>query len=164
MTQITSIKLENNKYADKFENGNLPLPPSKKIAIVSCMDARIIVDKVLGLKIGEAHVIRNAGGIVTDDVLRSSIISHELLGTNEFIIINHTDCGMVTFKDEELRQKIQTKYNTDASHITFNSFKSIEDNVREQVNKIRSSPFLTEIKSVTGLVYDVKTGRINEIQ
>jgi carbonic anhydrase len=163
MTQINSIKLENGIYADKFEDGNLPLPPSKKIAVVSCMDARIIVDRVLGLKIGEAHVIRNAGGIVTDDVLRSLIISHELLGTDEFIVINHTDCGMVTFNDDELRQKIQSKYNTDASTITFHSFKSIEDNVRGQVDRIRSSPFLKDVSSVTGLIYDVKTGRITEI-
>lgn len=164
MSQIASIKSENDRYADNFKDGNLPLPPSKKIAVVSCMDARIIVERVLGLKIGEAHVIRNAGGIVTDDVLRSLIIFHELLGTEEFIIINHTDCGMVTFKDDELRQNIQSKYNIDASNLTFHSFKSIETNVRKQVNKIRSSPFLKEVGSVTGLIYDVKTGRITEIQ
>src|SRR5690349_3883903 len=160
MSQLEYIKNKNEKYSKVFTDGNLPLPPSRKVAVLACMDARILVDQVLGLKIGEAHVIRNAGGIATDDAIRSLIISHELLGTKEIIVVNHTDCGMATFKDEDLQKSISEKYNEDATNIHFHAFESIEDNVKNQVKRIRSVAFLSEIVSVSGLIYDVSNGRI----
>jgi carbonic anhydrase len=130
---------------------------------LSCMDARISINDLLGLKVGEAHIIRNAGGIVTDDVLRSLIISHELLGTERIIIINHTECGMATFKDEDLQKRISEKYKSDSSDIKFHSFGDIEENVKNQIKKIRSSPFLSDITSVLGFIYDVRSGKIREV-
>lgn len=163
LSQIESIKSENFKFAESFKDGNLPIPPSKKVAVLACMDVRLLVDKLLGLKIGEAHIIRNAGGIATEDVIRSLIISHELLGTQEIVIVNHTDCGMVTFKDQDLQNKLAEKYKLNASDINFHTFANVEDNVREQIKQIKSNPFLSEIASVTGFVYDVSSGKINEI-
>jgi carbonic anhydrase len=163
MTQLESIKSQNEKYAKSFTDGDLSIPPSKKIAVLACMDARLNVNELLGLRIGEAHIIRNAGGIATEDAIRSLIISHELLGTEEFIVINHTDCGMLTFKDQELQEKISEKYKSNASDIVFHSFDDLEKNVKRQVDKIKSTPFLVDTVSVNGFVYDVKTGKIKEI-
>lgn len=156
--------IENEKYADNFTGGSLPPHPSKKIAVVTCMDARISVNELLGLKVGETHIIRNAGGIVSDDALRSLIVSHELLGTEHIIVINHTECGMATFKDEELQKRLLEKYNSKASDIQFHTFSNIEENVKDQIRKIRSSPFLSDISSVIGFVYDIKTGKIREVK
>jgi carbonic anhydrase len=128
------------------------------------MDARIPVIELLGLKIGEAHVIRNAGGIVTDDALRSLIVSHELLGTEKIIIINHTECGMATFKDEDLQKRISEKYNSNASDIKFHSFSDLEENIKNQIKRIRTSPFLSNITSVDGYIYDINTGKIREVE
>lgn len=128
------------------------------------MDARISINEALGLKVGEAHIIRNAGGIVTDDALRSLIVSHELLGTERIIIINHTECGMATFKDEDLQKRISEKYKSDASDIKFYSFGNIEENVKNQIKKIRSSPFLSDITLVHGFIYDTRSGKIREVQ
>jgi carbonic anhydrase len=163
MTNIESIKSQNMKYAENFTGGNLPPHPSKKIAVLTCMDARILIHDVLGLKIGEAHIIRNAGGIVTDDALRSLIVSHELLGTERIIIINHTECGMATFKDEDLQKRLSEKYNSSASDIKFHSFGDLEENVRNQIKKIYSTPFLSNIISVHGFIYDIKTGKLREV-
>ncbi|WP_458721360.1 beta-class carbonic anhydrase [Candidatus Nitrosocosmicus sp. R] len=138
--------------------------PQKKIAVLACMDARLNVNDLLGLGVGEAHIIRNAGGIATEDAIRSLIISHELLGTEEFFVINHTDCGMLTFSDQDLQEKISEKYNSNASGIVFHSFDDLEENVRKQVDKIRNTPFIIDVASVTGFVYDVRTGRIKEIK
>lgn len=163
MTNIESIKSQNMKYAENFTGGDLPPHPSKKIAVLTCMDARILIHDVLGLKIGEAHIIRNAGGIVTDDALRSLIVSHELLGTERIIIINHTECGMATFKDEDLQKRLSEKYNSSASDIKFHSFGDLEENVRNQIKKIHSTPFLSNIISVHGFIYDIKTGKLREV-
>lgn len=163
MTQLESIKSQNEKYAKSFRDGDLSIPPSKKIAVLACMDARLNVNELLGLRIGEAHIIRNAGGIATEDAIRSLIISHELLGTEEFIVINHTDCGMLTFKDQELQEKISEKYKSNASDIVFHSFDDLEKNVKRQVDKIRNTPFLVDAVSVNGFVYNVKTGKIKEV-
>lgn len=163
MTNIESIKSQNMKYAENFTGGDLPPHPSKKIAVLTCMDARILIHDVLGLKIGEAHIIRNAGGIVTDDALRSLIVSHELLGTERIIIINHTECGMATFKDEDLQKRLSEKYNSSASDIKFHSFGDLEENVRNQIKKIYSTPFLSNIISVHGFIYDIKTGKLREV-
>src|SRR3954465_10070923 len=136
MTDLKSYLLSaNEKYAENFKDGNLPIPPAKKIAVLSCMDARISAKDILGLKLGDAHIIRNAGGIATDDAIRSLIISHELLGTQEFLVVNHTDCGMLTFTDENLRKRLSEKYDTDSAGLQFYPFPDLEANVKNQVDK-----------------------------
>src|SRR5271163_2441132 len=128
MSVTDEVLKANESYAQEFKLGHLPMPPGRKLAIVACMDARLTVEQVLGLKTGDAHIIRNAGGIVTEDAIRSLIISHHLLGTQEFIVINHTDCGLLTFKDDDLLHKLEEK--TGASTIApvhFHSFKNLED-------------------------------------
>jgi len=153
----------NERYAASFRHGSLPMPPARRLAAVVCMDARLMPDQFLGLNIGEAHIIRNAGGIVTDDALRSLIISHKLLGTNEFFVINHTDCGMLTFDDEDLRRRLKEETGADASGLQFHAFKSLEDNVRAQVQKIKSSPFLPDDIPVSGFIYQVEDGRLRQV-
>lgn len=154
----------NEEYAKNFQLGDLPIPPSRKLAIIACMDARVTVEDLAGLKTGDAHIIRNAGGIVTEDALRSLIISHHLLGTQEFIIINHTDCGMLTFKDEELRKNLEQSTGT-ATEIPahFHAFSDLEENVRNQVRKVKSHPWVPKDIAVRGFIFDVKTGRLNEV-
>src|SRR3954452_7129303 len=134
MGEIDQILMSNEKYSNDFKYATLSSSPARKLAVLACMDTRINVENVLGLNVGEAHIIRNAGGIATDDAIRSLIISHELLGTKEFIVINHTDCGMLKYKDEELKKKISEKYNTDASSLNFYTFPNLEENVKEQIN------------------------------
>lgn len=162
---ITDEALKNNQqYAQHFNLGHLPMPPGKKLAIVACMDARLTVEQALGLNTGDAHIIRNAGGIVTEDALRSLIISHYLLGTQEFMIINHTDCGMLTFKDEDLFKKLHHQTQTAVvapSH--FHAFSNPEHNVHEQIQKLKAHPWIPKNIPVRGFVYDVKTGKLNEI-
>lgn len=151
-------------YARTFNLGHLPMPPGRKLAIVACMDARLTVEQVLGLKTGDAHIIRNAGGIVTEDALRSLLISHYLLGTQEFMIINHTDCGMLTFKDEDLRTKLELRTRTaSVSPEQFHAFRDPEENVRRQIQKVRSHAWIPKEIPVRGFVYDVKTGRLKEV-
>jgi carbonic anhydrase len=154
----------NESYAQDFKLGNLPMPPGRKLAIVACMDARLNVEEFLGLKTGDAHIIRNAGGIVTEDAIRSLIISHHLLGTQEFIIVNHTDCGMLTFKDDELAAKLEA--GTNAAAVTpqrFYAFPDLEANVRQQIQRVKSHPWIPAGISVRGFIYDVKTGKLNEV-
>jgi carbonic anhydrase len=164
MSIIDETITANKRYAENFQLGNLPMPPARKLAVVACMDARLMPDQILGFKTGDAHVIRNAGGIVTDDVIRSLIISHHLLGTEEFIIINHTDCGMLTFKDEQLRSRLQEETGLAAPEPDhFHAFTDLEANVREQVQRVRSHPWIPDNIPVRGFIYDVKTGRLNEV-
>ncbi|MGH9683481.1 MAG: beta-class carbonic anhydrase [Candidatus Acidiferrales bacterium] len=163
MTITDEVVLANQKYAATFNLGSLAMPPARKLAVLACMDARLTVEQFLGLKTGEAHIIRNAGGIATEDALRSLIISHELLGTQEFIVINHTDCGMLTFKDDELLQKLEERTGTATiAPVHFHAFKNVEDNVRRQVARIKSHPYVREVP-VRGFVYDVKTGKLAEV-
>ena len=151
-------------YARDFKLGHLSMPPSRKLAILACMDARLTVEAFCGLKTGEAHIIRNAGGIATEDALRSLIISHHLLGTQEFIVINHTDCGMVTFKDKTLRKQLEQKTGSSpAVPAHFHAFDDLEENVRIQVERIKSHPWIPRHIQVRGFVYDVKTGRLHEV-
>ena len=153
----------NQDYAEHFTLGQLPMPPAKKLAIVACMDARLTVEQVLGLKTGEAHIIRNAGGLVTDDALRSLIISSYLLGTRTYYVIQHTDCGMLTFTDDELREKLKSETGHDASHLHFHPFADVEKSVRKQLATIRSYPFLMPEIDVHGFIYDVRTGKLQEV-
>ncbi len=161
--EIDNLLKSNEVYSQNFKHGALSSPPKRKLAILSCMDARLNVENALGLNPGDAHIIRNAGGIATDDAIRSFIISHELLGTSEFLIINHLDCGMLKFEDQDLRDKLQKKHNSDASQLNFHTFKDIQVNVKNQVEKIKSSPFLSKDIVVHGLIYDVKTGKLQKI-
>jgi carbonic anhydrase len=153
----------NQQYAEKFTLGHLPMPPARKLAIVACMDARLTVEQFLALKTGDAHIIRNAGGLVTEDALRSLIISSYLLGTRTYYVIQHTDCGMLTFTDEKLREKLKSETGHDASHLHFHSFSDVEKSVKKQLQTIRNNPFLPRDIDVHGFVYDVRTGRLREI-
>jgi len=153
----------NAEYTRGFTLGSLPMPPSRHLAVLACMDARLTIEQILGLKTGEAHVIRNAGGVATEDALRSLIISHHLLGTREIMIINHTDCGMLTFKDEELKTRLTKQTGKKAESPTvFNAFTDVQGNVREQIQTIKSHPWLAGIP-VRGFVYDVKSGKLQEV-
>jgi len=153
----------NQLYAEKFTLEHLPMPPARKLAIIACMDARLTVEQFLGLKTGDAHIIRNAGGLVTEDAIRSLIISSYLLGTRTYYVIQHTDCGMLTFTDEKLREQLKTGTGHDASHLHFHSFSDVEKSVKKQLQTIRSNPFLPRDIDVHGFVYDVRTGRLHEI-
>lgn len=153
----------NDRYAAPFDRSRLAMPPARQLAVVVCMDARLTVEDFLGLQTGDAHIIRNAGGIVTDDALRSLIISYKLLGTREFLVINHTDCGMLTFKDEELRQKLAEDTGADTSGLEFHAFEDLEANVRAQVQKIKDSPLIPDDIPVHGLIYQVEDGRLREV-
>lgn len=165
MSTIDELLKNNESYAQQFALGDLAIPPARKLAIVACMDARMTVEEMLGLNTGDAHIIRNAGGIVTEDALRSLIISHHLLGTQEFAVINHTGCGMLTFQDDELKARLEAQYHTGAdSPAHFHAFGDLEQNVREQVAKIQSHPWIPKHIPVRGFVYDVTTGRLHEVQ
>jgi len=164
MSIIDDALAANQEYAKSFKSGGLPMPPSRKLAVLACMDARLTIEPMLGLKTGEAHIIRNAGGIVTEDALRSLIISHHLLGTREFMVVNHTDCGMLTFHDDELRDRLRTQTGVEAvAPAVFHAFPSVEENVRRQILKLRSHPWVPREIPVRGFVYDVRSGRLNEV-
>jgi carbonic anhydrase len=159
---VTDQLLENNeRYAANF-SGPLPLPPSKHIAVLACMDARINVYGVLGLEEGESHVIRNAGGVVTDDEIRSLAISQRLLGTKEIVLIHHTDCGMLTFNDDDFAAGLEQDAGRRPSWAA-NSFTDLDADVRESIGRITSSPFIPHTDQVRGFVFEVETGRLREV-
>lgn len=159
---VTDEYLQNNAaYAAKF-SGPLPLPPSKHVAVLACMDARLDVYRALGIKEGESHVIRNAGGVVTDDEIRSLAISQRLLGTTEIILIHHTDCGMLTFTDDDFKRTIQDEIGVKPSWSP-ESFPDVDEDVRQSLRRIESSPFITATTSLRGFVFDVATGKLNEV-
>ena len=161
---VTDNLLSNNeKYASSFEKGSLPLPPAKHIAVLACMDARLDVHKILGLQEGDAHVIRNAGGVATDDAIRSLTISQRLLGTKEIILIHHTDCGMLTFKDDDVKGKIEAEVGI-RPHFALEAFGDLEADVKQSIARIEASPFIPNKSSVRGFIYDVKTGRLSEVR
>jgi carbonic anhydrase len=160
---VTDELLQNNEaYAESFDKGDLPLTPAKGVAVVACMDARLNVHGMLGLQEGDAHVIRNAGGVITDDEIRSLAISQRLLGTREVILIHHTDCGMLTFSDDELKQQIQDDVGI-KPHFPMESFTDLESDVRQSIARIQASPFIPHKDSVRGFVYEVETGRLREV-
>jgi carbonic anhydrase len=154
----------NQRYAESFRLGHLPMPPARKLAVVACMDARLTVEHIFGLQTGEAHIIRNAGGLATDDALRSLIISSRLLGTRTIFVVEHTDCGMLTFQDDQLRQQLKNDTGLDARHLHFHAFSDLEANLRAQLRRIRENPFLPPDIELHGFVYDVRSGRLREIQ
>jgi carbonic anhydrase len=159
---VTDDYLANNaQYASNF-TGPLPLPPSKHVAVVACMDARLDVYRILGLNEGEAHVIRNAGGVVTDDVIRSLAISQRLLGTQEIILIHHSDCGMLTFSDDDFKRDIQDETGVKPPWAA-EAFPDLEADVRQSLRRIENSPFVTKHVSVRGFVFDVATGKLIEV-
>lgn len=150
------------RYAADFDAGALPLPPGKRIAVLACMDARLNPYGLLGLSEGDAHVIRNAGGVVTDDEIRSLSISQRLLGTEEIMLIHHTDCGMLTFGDDAFRRQIQEETGIKPEWAA-EAFDDLEEDVRQSIARIKASPFIPKKEHVRGFVYDVKTGRLNEV-
>jgi len=160
---VTDELLANaERYAAAFDRSDLPMPPAKGIAVVACMDARVNPYGLLGLSEGDAHVIRNAGGVITDDEIRSLAISQRLLGTKEIILIHHTDCGMLTFSDDEFRRQIQRDTGIKPEWAA-ETFDDLEEDVRQSIARIKSSPFIPVKDQIRGFVYDVKTGRLNEI-
>ncbi len=159
----TDRLLENAKrYEESFDKGDLPLPPGAKLAVVACMDARLNPYAILGLSEGDAHVIRNAGGVITDDEIRSLAISQRLLGTEEIILIHHTDCGMLTFTDEEFKRQVQEDVGIKPEWAV-ETFSDLEDDVRQSVARIKASPFIPRKESVRGFVYEVETGSLREV-
>ncbi len=148
-------------YAETFERGELPLPPAKKVAVVACMDARIVPSQLLGLEEGDAHVIRNAGGVVSDEEIRSLAISQNLLGTEEIILIHHTDCGMLTFDDKQFSDQLKEQTGVRPSWPA-RTFSDLEEDVRDSIARINASPFIP-LKNVRGFVYDVETAMLSEV-
>jgi carbonic anhydrase len=164
MTVIDEVLEANEIYARSHELRRLTPRPERKLAVLTCMDTRLSI-RTLGLKIGDAHIIRNAGGIVTDDTLRSLIVSHHLLGTEEFMVINHTDCGLMQTTELDLRTSIQNRTGTAAvSPSFFYAFENLDENVRHQLQKLRTHPWIPSTVSIRGFVYDVTTGRLREIK
>jgi carbonic anhydrase len=159
---VTDVYLANNaRYAEAF-TGPLPMPPSQHVAVIACMDARLNVYAILGLNEGEAHVIRNAGGVVTDDEIRSLAISQRLLGTSEIILIHHTDCGMLTFTDDDFKRSIQDETGIKPTW-SAEAFGDLDEDVRQSIARIKASPFVPHKDAVRGFVFDVATGRLNEV-
>jgi len=160
---VTDDLLANNQaYAEEFDKGDLPIPPARKIAVLTCMDARLSPYVMLGLNEGDAHVIRNAGGVVTDDEIRSLAISQRLLGTEEIMLIHHTDCGMLTFKDDDFSRQLQEDTGVKPSWPA-ESFSDLDEDVRQSIARIQASPFIPRKDSVRGFVYEVETGRLREV-
>jgi carbonic anhydrase len=161
MSATDELLANNQRYADSF-TGPLPMPPAKGVAVVACMDARLNLYALLGLEEGQAHVIRNAGGVITDDEIRSLAISQRLLGTREIILIHHTDCGMLTFTDDDFKAAIQAETGIKPTW-SAEAFDDLDADVRQSVARIKASPFIPHKDSVRGFVFDVATGKLNEV-
>jgi carbonic anhydrase len=163
MSVRSEVLEANDRYAQSFTKGDLPVPPARRFAVVTCMDARLDPAKFLGLEEGDAHVIRNAGGVVSDDALRSLVISHWLLGTEEAMVIAHTGCGMLTFSNEDLRGKLAEEAGADASGVDFLPFSDLDESVRASVDRVRSTDLLPDSFTATGYVYDCSSGALREV-
>ena len=163
MSATNEMLDSNQRYADAFSKGDLPMPPGKKLAVLACMDARLDVHKILGLEEGDAHIIRNAGGVVTDDAIRSLLISQRLLGTEEIILIHHTDCGMLTFTDDDVKRQIEQETGI-RPPFALEAFRDLADDVRQSLARIQASPFIPKKSNLRGFVYDVKTGHLDEVK
>lgn len=162
MAQFDRFKDANEAFSKSFDKGRLPMPPARKVAVVTCMDARLHPADFLGLEVGDAHVIRNAGGRASEDAVRSLVISQRLLGTEEVVVVHHTDCGMLTFKNEDLAAKVKSDLGVDCSDRDFLPFEDLEDSVRADVQTIRDSELIPADIPVAGAIYDVETGRLQE--
>src|SRR5882762_8140579 len=157
--------MEHNKgYAKRFNLGHLQTPPVKKLVVLTCMDSRMDLEQLLGLSVGDAHMIRNAGGLATDDAVRSLILSTHLLGTRSIAIIQHTECGLLSITDEQMRFRLSSEVGRDASHLRFHAFTNLDSNVADQVKRVRENPFLPKGIQVRGYIYDVKRGSLREVQ
>lgn len=153
----------NRAYVDAFSSGDLPMPPSRQVAVVTCMDARLHPSRFLGLDLGDAHVIRNAGGRASEDAIRSLVISQRLLGTREIVVIHHTDCGMLTFTNEQLAAQVQRDLGVDVSGRDFLPFSDVEQSVRDDVAALRASPLIPSDVPISGAVYDVRSGELRPV-
>jgi carbonic anhydrase len=162
MSATDDMLANNATYVASFNSGDLPLPPATKVAVLACMDARVDVWGALGLQVGDAHVIRNAGGVVTDDAIRSLAISQRLLGTEEIVLIHHTGCGMLTFTDDEFKRSIRDDVGTEPSWAA-EAFADLDEDVRQSIARIKASPFVPHRDRVRGFVYDVNTGALREV-
>src|SRR6195256_6580590 len=162
MSSTDDLLANNEAYAASFDKADLPLPPAKKLAVIACMDARINVYGALGLEEGDAHVIRNAGGVVTDDEIRSLAISQRLLGTEEIILVHHTDCGMLTFHDDDFNAQVQEDTGIKPEWAA-EAFDDLDKDVRQSIARIKASPFIPNKDSIRGFVYEVETGRLREV-
>jgi carbonic anhydrase len=162
MSTIDELVANASTYATSFESGDLPLPPAKRVAIVACMDARLNPYGLLGLSEGDAHVIRNAGGVITDDEIRSLAISQRLLGTQEIMLIHHTDCGMLTFSDDDFRRQVQQDTGIKPEWPA-EAFDDLDGDIRQSIARITASPFIPNKDSVRGFVYEVETGQLREV-
>ena len=162
MSAIDELLENARRYREDFDQGDLPLPPSKRLAVVACMDARLNPYELLGLQEGDAHVIRNAGGVVTDDEIRSLAISQRLLGTEEVMLIHHTDCGMLTFTDDEFSSVLESE-TACRPKWTVECFDDLDENIRESIARIKASPFVPKKDAVRGFVYEVETGALREV-
>lgn len=162
---VDTVLARNREYADRYTHGGLPgRPPRLKLAVLTCLDCRLHVPELLGLEPGDAHILRNAGGVVTEDVLRSLIVSYHIGGTRDLMIVNNTKCGMLTFEGEELASRLRSE--TGQAPVVparFLTFTDLEENVREQIHKVRSHPWLPQSLTVRGFIYDVDTGRLTEL-
>jgi carbonic anhydrase len=163
MSVIDELLRSNERYAETFDRGNLPLPPSRRLTVLTCMDARILPSRALGLEEGGAHVIRNAGGRARD-ALRSIIISQRLLGTRELAIIHHTDCGMLTFTNRDLREKVREDLGQDTGEFDFLPFQDLDESVRQDVEFLQATQLLNRDTLIRGFVYDVQTGKLREVK
>ena len=163
MTVIDELLQNATSYAETFDKADLALPPARRIAIVACMDARLNPHALLGLEEGDAHVIRNAGGVITDDEIRSLAISQRLLGTKEIILIHHTDCGMLTFSDDDFRRQVEQETGIKPAWAC-EAFDDLEEDVRQSIARIESSPFIPRKDKIRGFVYEVETGRVREVE
>ena len=162
MSTTDELLKNNESYAASFDKGDLPLPPGRKVAVLACMDARLDPARVLGLEEGDAHVIRNAGGVVSEDAIRSLAISQHLLGTEEIVILHHTDCGMLTFSDNEFADRLESDTGSRPSW-NAQAFEDLDIDVRDSIERIKASPFVPRSESVRGFVYEVETGRLREV-
>jgi carbonic anhydrase len=162
MSATDQLLANNESYAASFDKGDLPIPPAKKVAVIACMDARLNVHALLGLEVGDAHIIRNAGGVVTDDEIRSLAISQRLLGTEEIVLIHHTDCGMLTFTDDGFKADIEADTGIRPPWAA-EAFGDLDADVRQSIARIKASPFVPHKDSVRGFVYDVHTGKLREV-
>jgi carbonic anhydrase len=163
MSRFDEFLDANQQFSAAFDRGDLPMPPARHVAVVACMDARLHPEKVFGIDIGDAHVIRNAGGRVSEDVIRSLVISERLLGTTEVVVLHHTDCGMLTFTNEQLADKVQAELGVDVHGRDFLAFSDLEQSVRDDVTILRQSPLIPQSFPVSGAIYDVTTGIVHEI-